>query len=198
MSIIVKVYELKLEYCQGVYWPSDDSFLLADTLSNRVKGKLAVDVGSGTGIISLIMAEKGMRVIAIDVDLNSAKCTWNNAKRNKLDHLVDVICCNLIEPLRTSAKFDIIVSNPPYLPGNWRKEPDIYGGIRGVEMIEELISQARPFIDKRARLYLVISSISNFTLIMRKIKEMSLNFNILCKKSLSFFEDLFVLEIHGD
>jgi len=196
MSIIVKIYGLEIEYCQGVYRPSDDSFLLADTLNGHVKGKLAIDIGSGTGIISLVIAKTGIRVIATDISLDSAKCTWNNAKRNNLDHLIDVICCDIICPLRPSAKLDVIASNPPYLLGDWREEPSIYGGISGTELIKRIILQSKIFIKRGAKLYLVVSSISNLDSILKKIRELNLTFNILHKKPLNFFEDIFVLKIY--
>jgi ribosomal protein L11 methyltransferase len=56
----------------------------------------AVDVGTGTGILAMVAASLGCRpVLALDFDPDAAACARENAKRNRLDRLMDVVRTNL-------------------------------------------------------------------------------------------------------
>jgi len=78
-----------------------------------VAGKRAVDVGTGTGVLALVLARRGAIVIATDVEPAAVACARENADRLGLAASVDVRLADLFpgEPA------DLVVSNPPWLPG---------------------------------------------------------------------------------
>jgi SAM-dependent methyltransferase len=77
-----------------------------------VAGKRAVDVGTGTGVLALVLARGGARVLAIDVEPRAVRCARDNAERLGLAGAVEVREGDLLpaEPV------DLVVSNPPWLP----------------------------------------------------------------------------------
>src|SRR4030095_9858840 len=91
-----------------VYVPSEDSLLLAEHAKNCF-GNLALEIGSGSGIILDVLSQNFNSVIGTDIDYRSLHYYKNNIPNN-----VMLVCCDAASAL--SIKFDFIVSNPPYLP----------------------------------------------------------------------------------
>jgi len=74
-----------------------------------------LDIGTGTGAISVaITCERdNVYVVAVDNSLEALKIARENAGRHGVATRIFFICENLLEPI--SGKFDIVVSNPPYI-----------------------------------------------------------------------------------
>ena len=76
------------------------------------------DVGTGSGIIALAAARAGAAsVVAVDINPNAARTALDNARANGLAGRVTAVCSNLLSALAPRAQFDVILSNPPYFPG---------------------------------------------------------------------------------
>lgn len=74
------------------------------------KGDLVLDVGSGTGILSVAAAFLGSsKVLSVDIDPEAVTSTAENIRINGVGHIVDVQCADLTKGLDFSA--DIVVSN---------------------------------------------------------------------------------------
>jgi methylase of polypeptide subunit release factors len=75
---------------------------------------LAFDIGAGTGVLSAVLAHRGLqRVIATDVDERALGCARANIKRLSVDGQVEVVRADLYPEGRA----DLVVCNPPWLPG---------------------------------------------------------------------------------
>ncbi len=90
------------------------SKLLAEHL--RGKGRLAVDVGTGSGVLAIVLARRGWEVVGVDVNPEACACAWLNAVANRVDDKVSVVLGDGVSVFR-SRVFDQVVSNPPYLEG---------------------------------------------------------------------------------
>ncbi|HSN15328.1 MAG TPA: methyltransferase, partial [Anaeromyxobacteraceae bacterium] len=77
-----------------------------------VEGKLAHDVGTGTGVLALLLARRGARVVATDVEPRAVACARDNAARFGLSARVEVLEADLF----AGGRADLVVSNPPWLP----------------------------------------------------------------------------------
>lgn len=75
---------------------------------------LAFDIGTGTGVLAAVLAQRGMaRVVATDQDARALACARDNLARLGLEGRVDVVQADLFPPGQAS----LIVCNPPWLPG---------------------------------------------------------------------------------
>lgn len=91
-----------------------DGVLLGAWL-NVENAQRILDVGTGSGIISLQIAQrnKDVKLIAIEIDKESANQAWENINASPWKNRIQVVCNNF-RYYNDAEKFDVIVSNPPY------------------------------------------------------------------------------------
>jgi methylase of polypeptide subunit release factors len=76
--------------------------------------KLAFDIGAGTGVLSAVLAHRGLQgVLATDVDERALGCARANVERLGLTGQVEIVRADLYPEGRA----DLVVCNPPWLPG---------------------------------------------------------------------------------
>ena len=75
--------------------------------------KLAFDIGTGTGVLAAVLAQRGIaRVVATEIDPRALACAAENIERLQLSRAVEVIAADLFPAGRAA----LIVCNPPWLP----------------------------------------------------------------------------------
>jgi release factor glutamine methyltransferase len=123
-----------------------------------------LDVGTGSGAIAITLAlETQARVTATDISPAALRVAEDNARR--LNAEVEFIECDLVP----EGRFDLIVSNPPYIaltdkPTLQREvrdhEPELalYGGDDGLEVYRRLIPAAARVLKPHGRLVMEIGS----------------------------------------
>ena len=122
----------------------------------------AADVGTGTGVIALYMLKSGIadQVIATDVDPRAARAAAENARRNSLDHRMDVVVCDLLSAVRPRS-LDLVVSNPPYLPLEPEDELDrLFCAGRDLRVLTRLVAQSAECLRMRGLLVFTASSLT--------------------------------------
>ena len=95
-----------------------DAFLLAAFIKRAPRTK-AVELGGGTGIISLLLAakQKAKSITAIEVQPAFSDLIDRNAKLNNLDSVVKTLCMDLrkVTAETLNGEVDLVFSNPPYM-----------------------------------------------------------------------------------
>ena len=83
-----------------------------------------LDIGSGTGLISLMMAQRfpEAEVVGIDMDADACGQAKENVKASPFRDRVEIVCCRL-QDFGGAGVFDAIVSNPPFFVDSL-KNPD--------------------------------------------------------------------------
>jgi release factor glutamine methyltransferase len=100
----------------GVFRPISDTWMLADVLREQTVGPRAsvLDVCTGSGALAIVAAKRGARdVTAVDVSRRAVLTARLNARLNGVR--IRALCGDLFAPVGDE-RFDVIVSNPPYVP----------------------------------------------------------------------------------
>lgn len=105
-----------------------DSILLADSL-HPMPGDRIVDLGTGCGIISLIIAYRNRDVKLFGIEMQSvlAEIAHLNVVENQMTDRIKIHCEDLknLHPDNFRGPFDLVVSNPPFIKaGTGRLGPD--------------------------------------------------------------------------
>ncbi len=105
-----------------------DAILLARFATVR-KGDIVADLGTGGGIISLILASttEAERIIGIEIQSELVDVARRNVALNHLGHRIDILedDLRLVKKTQPAEQFDLLVSNPPYrLVGAGRINPN--------------------------------------------------------------------------
>ncbi|MEU0189259.1 HemK2/MTQ2 family protein methyltransferase [Streptomyces afghaniensis] len=106
----------------GVYTPQEDTALLASALSEEPlrPGADVLDLGTGTGALAIAAARRDARVTAVDVSWRAVCTAWLNAWLAEVP--VRIRRGDLFAPVRNQS-FDLILTNPPYVPAPCAKRP---------------------------------------------------------------------------
>jgi len=178
----------------GVYPPSEDTYLLLDALDIRDDDSF-LEVGCGTGFISVTVARRINNAVCIDTSLDAVLNTQENLRRNNLHRKCHVIESDLLDALSPSAKFSLIVFNPPYLPDD-DEDTDLdhalVGGETGVEITQRFIEQAIEHLTSEGRVYVVVSSLANIDSIFQTMVKHRLTIDTVSEEPM-FFEKIQVL-----
>jgi SAM-dependent methyltransferase len=112
----------------GVFAPIRSEYvdLVADApWPNGTTPKIAFDIGTGTGVLAAVLAKRSVpRVVATELDARALACARENILRLGLNGAVEVVSADLFP----TGVADLIVCNPPWLPGKpaSRMEAAIY------------------------------------------------------------------------
>lgn len=172
-----------------VYPPSDDSILLIESLDVH-PGERVLEVGCGSGVVSIHCALNGCDVTSGDINPRAVELTRRNAEANGAD--IDVVETDVYSAVE--GRFDTIVFNLPYLPveEDGLLEKAWSGGPDGLGPLPRLLEGADDRLLPGGRVVVVVSSLMDRdaldgTLVgwsRRALGELPL-----------FFERLYVLEL---
>ena len=99
----------------GVFSPIRGEYLQLVAEAPLPRGaSVAFDIGTGTGVIAAVLAKRGLKhIVATDMDTRALRCARENLNRLGLESHVEVLEADLFPDRRA----DLIVCNPPWLPG---------------------------------------------------------------------------------
>jgi release factor glutamine methyltransferase len=166
-------YGLALRVTPDVLIPRPETELLVEAVLAELDGARPVrilDVGTGSGAIAIGLAHylPSAQITAVDLSTAALEVAASNAARHALASHIHFIQSDLLEALANDeARYDIIVSNPPYVtttdharlhPQVRDHEPAIalLAGPDGLDVVRRLIPQARAALQPNGLLALEI------------------------------------------
>jgi len=175
-----------------VYTPSEDTFFLADYVEETINCSSALEVGVGSGYVTRVLASRSEYAVGTDISVEAVYSAKDYLRSGGVEN-VDLVVANQADPFRESS-FQIVVSNPPYLPCEYEEEPLWCGGPRGIEFTLSLARTARSLLREGGRLVLMASSLSDVNTLVLQLKNLYSNVYVVQEKGVSLFEKLFILE----
>jgi release factor glutamine methyltransferase len=167
-------FSLPFEVSPAVLIPRPDTECLVVEclrLAKELPEPRVIDMGTGSGAIAVAVAHqhKGARVTAVDVSSNALAVAKRNAERNGVAERIRFLQGDLFAPIPAGERFDFILSNPPYIPGDeiprlpagvrdYEPHMALDGGCDGFEVFNRLVDQARNFLEPGGYLLVEIGS----------------------------------------
>ena len=140
--------------------PRPDTEILVEEViklskENKIKNVLDLCTGSGAIAVSLAKYIPNIKVTALDISKDALNVAKINAKRNNVEDKIIFVESDLFKNLKKE-KYDIIVSNPPYikkevikkLDEEVKKEPHIAldGGEDGLDFYRRIVNEAEEYL----------------------------------------------------
>lgn len=137
-----------------------DAVLLAH-FASVASGAKAIDLGTGTGAVALLLAARGASVTGIELNPRSADMAERSVRLNQLEATVSIRCHDLrrIREILAPGEFSLVVANPPYrVPGHGLlnpKQPLAAARHELTATLADVIAAARYLVKYRGRFALV-------------------------------------------
>jgi methylase of polypeptide subunit release factors len=150
--------ELVIE--ESVFCPTftNASPLLLDAIDFR-PDEHVLDAFAGSGAFGINAALHGSRAMTFDISPRAVACTINNAAANNVGEHIDARLGSLRQAIPKGQTFDLIIANPPLLPGKPEGSLDVAVKDPGLEATIEFIEALPRLLADRGRCYLITSDI---------------------------------------
>jgi len=184
----------------SVFWDSRDTESLRTLIaeSDLVRGKSVLEIGTGSGLISLYCLQFGAsRVVATDINPMAVGNARYNAERLGLAERFEV---RQVSPddagaysvIRPSEKFDLIISNPPWEDATPERNIDYAYYDPGFDLIRTLLNELRQHLNANGRAMLAYGSVEGIRQVKRLSDENGFTFRILDDRNPETLPPVFV------
>ena len=144
-------------FCFGM-----DAVLLSDFAQVKNGGRV-LDLGTGTGILPILMEAKtkAVHLTGLEIQPEMAEMAARSVKLNHLEDKIEIVEGDIKEAsaIFSHDSFDTITSNPPYMIGqHGLRNPDMPKAIARHEVLcnlDDVVSQASKVLKERGRFYMV-------------------------------------------
>ena len=152
-----RIIQKKKGFCFGM-----DAVLLSGFAQVK-EGEVAVDLGTGTGIIPILLEAKtkGKHFTGLEIQKEVAEMAERSVRLNHLEDRVDIVRGDIKEASRLfgKASFDVVTSNPPYMNDNHGlKNPELPKAIARHEVfctLDDVCREASLLLKSGGRFYMV-------------------------------------------
>ena len=179
----------------GVYEPAEDTFMLCANLETTPDDTV-LELGTGCGLVAIVAARTGARVIATDQSPLAIKNAKSNVAFHNLQNQIEIRQGSFFDPIKPDEQFSLIAFNPPYLPGTTKDpafDPAWSGGTEGREVTENFLSQCSKYLLPTGRLLLIQSTLSDPKKTRAHLEQRYQTVQIKAEKAF-FFERLLLFE----
>jgi methylase of polypeptide subunit release factors len=166
---------MELKVGEATFRPSTISSLLADALDFE-PGSTVVDVGTGSGILSIIAAKLGAsRVFGVDAAEGTVEVATANAEAQGVADRVVFAQGDMFEPLAADLEADVVIGDVSGIPdeiasvSGWFPS-GLAGGPTGAELPMRMIEESKRLLRKGGRLFLPTGSLQDETSILDRAK----------------------------
>jgi len=174
---------IRLDISPDVFHPGfffSTQLLLQYINGQPLKGKDFLELGCGSGLISIAAAKKGAKVMASDINPTAIDFLQRNAAMNNVD--LNILQSDLFQSIPRQS-FDLVAINPPYYKKTPRTPRDHawYCGENG-EYFDGLFAQLGDYMHTDTRVLMVLFDGCDMEMILKKAVQNGFRLNPLSKK----------------
>jgi tRNA1Val (adenine37-N6)-methyltransferase len=141
-----------------------------------------LDVGTGTGVIAIILAQRAQQAVIHGVEIERDACEQanENMQRSPWPNRLTAFHASIQEFARTAeTKYDLIVSNPPFFSGGTFSSSQDKASVRHTVKLPhgDLLTGARTLLKKDGKFCAILPHLEGL-----RFKEMAGNYNLFCTK----------------
>jgi methylase of polypeptide subunit release factors len=145
-----------------------------------VKNYTICDYGTGTGIIGVVSNLLGAnKIYCIEPNLDSIQLAKTNVEKNELCFESFIFTTSKYDKILHDVSFNYIFCNPASLPDIAGCNSFYNGGKLGLDMILEVIEFASGHLSNNGRLFLLLTSILPTSIVMEKLQDAGLNYEVV-------------------
>ncbi|MHA1998061.1 MAG: HemK2/MTQ2 family protein methyltransferase [Promethearchaeota archaeon] len=215
--------ELAIPRGKGIYAPAEDTYLLLETINEFILENMetiravhdpVLEMGSGSGLISLVLARYFKHVHSVDVNYHSSQFLKQNRKANLKERfrLIDIVNADLVGHLRrpgisgalSGRRYFLACFNPPYLPFDDDLSTDgeilegrvndpingaLYSGSEGRAVLSRFLNEIVELMCPGGHVFFITSSLSHFDELDELLNSLKLSV-VSTRKIHLFFEDI--------
>jgi len=155
-------WSLPIRTLPGVLIPRPETEVLVELVVDKVRHAphpriLELGCGSGAVAVAVLRENPRARMVATDISRQALELTRLNANELQVLDRLDLVASSLFDAIRSGAEFDVVCSNPPYIPTETiaRLDPEVRdfepvsaldGGPDGFDVIRRLVVQAGAYL----------------------------------------------------
>ena len=120
-------------------------------------GQKVLDIGTGSGCIACTIAKKtSATVLGVDISSDALRIALDNVTRLGINNRAVFRKSDLFSKIRAEERFDMIISNPPYIPKGTELEPELrhepsialFAEENGLQLYRKIVSEAPDYLNE--------------------------------------------------
>lgn len=189
-NTVVRFDNLKVKVYKNIFHPSlffSTKYLYSFLSKINLQSKSFLEIGSGSGVLSLLAYQKGANVTALDIDENAVNNTIENFENNfGIHHKAQILQSDLFEKINPQI-FDVILINPPYFFESVQHTSQLawYCGENG-EYFKNLFINLSRYIDKDTLVIMILADNCEIERIKNIASQNNFYFNLLEHKKIKW------------
>ena len=175
---------------KDVLIPRDETEILVTEAINVIKSnnfKDILDIGTGSGCIACTIAQKtNATVLGVDISSDALRVALDNVTKLGINNRAIFRKSDLFQKIRDDEKFDLIISNPPYIPFGTELEPELshepelalFAEDNGLKFYKKIIDKAPAYLKKEGYVMFELG-INEWKVVMDYMKNSFKNIRII-------------------
>ena len=178
-SQYLMIEEIKFYVNSNVFSPDPSITYSTQFTINRLKriilkNKNVIELGCGSGIISLFCAMCGANVTATDIDDKCIKNIKRNINEHNLKNKINVIKSNVFDNIDKNIKFDIIVNHLPICNEVWNVDVN--------DIACKFFEDLDKYVHKDTKILVVFGSFEDVNIIKKRLSHSKYKWNEIAEK----------------
>lgn len=166
---------MELKVGPATFRPTTVSTLLADALVVR-EGDVVVDVGCGSGVLSIVAAKLGAsKIYGVDAAEQTVEIASENARAHGVGDRARFFQGDLFQPLPEGVEADVVIGDVSGIPDEIASASGWFpaglaGGPSGAELPTRMLEEARQLLKRGGRMFLPTGSLQDERTILERAK----------------------------